>query len=231
MSNKITMFDDRYYIEINEARWSAAESVIEKLPALEQCIDVGCGPGWFSDRLVSRGLKVWGIDGRTELVEAAAARVPKATFSTIDICDQGADFGEKQADLVFCFGLLYHLENPFAAVRNLYRLTEQYLFIETQVAPGEGNNLTIISEGQNHTQGLNYHAIVPSRNALLKMLYVAGFSSVYRYIGIVPHPDFIDSSDRRHRREMFLVTKNREFSAENFEFAANPTTPKIDYSI
>ncbi|MGO7770990.1 hypothetical protein ACC736_39985, partial [Rhizobium ruizarguesonis] len=77
---------------------------------------------------------------------------------------------------VFCFGLLYNLENPFAAIRNLHRITEQYLFIETQIALGEGNDLVLVSEGQNQTQGLKFNALIPSRRALVKMLYVAGFT-------------------------------------------------------
>ena len=231
MSNKISMFDDRYYIEINEARWSMAEGVLDRLKGIERCFDVGCGPGWFSERLAARGLNVWGVDGRPELAEAAASRVPEATFSALDITDQSVDLGGKQADLVFCFGLLYHLENPFAAIRNLFRMTEKYLFVETQVAPGKGNDLIIISEGRNHTQGLHFHAIVPSRNELLKMFYVAGFSSVHRYVGTVDHSDFVDSGERLHRREIFMVTRDVEFSDESFVHEPDPTTPKIDYSI
>ena len=38
-------------------------------------------------------------------------------------------------DLTFCFGLLYHTENPFQVVRNLERFTRKVLFVETMVLP------------------------------------------------------------------------------------------------
>lgn len=226
----VDLFDRSYYLEINEARWSVAESVIEGLPNVRTCIDVGCGPGWFSDRLSKRGLDVFGIDGRQELVDEAARRVPKAKFKTFDITSIDDSRSLLPADLVFCFGLLYHLENPFAAIRNLHFLTENFLFIETQIAPGEGNDFVLVSEGRNQTQGLNFYAVIPSRRALLKMLYVAGFKSVHRYSGKFAHSDFFDTPDRLHRREVFLAAKSAMLTLPDFVQESEPVTPKINYA-
>lgn len=222
-------FDQPYYIEINEARWSFAKSIVSKLPNVKTCTDVGCGPGWFADRLSEMGLDVTGIDGRKELVNEATRRVPKARFETLDIMSNEVTLQLPPADLVFCFGLLYHLENPFAAIRNLYCLTDKYLFIETQIAPGHGHNLILVSEGTNETQGLNFHAVIPSRIALLKMLYVAGFKSVHRFTGEIIHNDFVDTPNRLHRREVFLAVKLSCFTLPDFEREIEPHTPKIDY--
>ena len=123
------LFDQPYYLEINEARWAAAERIISSLPAIETCIDAGCGPGWFAERLAKRGLVVFGFDGRAELAEEARRRVPRAIFSTVDIASLQAAAFLPRADLVFCFGLLYHLENPFAAVRSLYQASARLLLI------------------------------------------------------------------------------------------------------
>ena len=223
-------FDQPYYIEINEARWSSAKKVIADLPGVETCLDAGCGPGWFSVRLAELGLKVLGVDGRQELVDEAARRVPQARFELLDITSPEGAAKRAPCDLTFCFGLLYHLENPFAAVRNLSILTGKYLFIETQVAPGDGNDCILVSEGRNETQGLNFHALIPSRKVLLKMLYVSGFTNVYRFTGSIGHGDFIDTPDRLHRREVFLATKGTSVSLPDFVYEAEPTTPKIDYS-
>ena len=38
----------------------------------------------------------------------------------------------EQFDFVFCFGVLYHLKNPYLALENLYRVTKETLIIETQ---------------------------------------------------------------------------------------------------
>lgn len=222
-------FDQPYYIEINEARWSVAKSIIIKLPNVRTCTDVGCGPGWFAGRLSEMGLDVTGIDGRKELVNEATRRVPKARFETLDITSTEATLPLSRADLVFCFGLLYHLENPFAAIRNLFYLTDKYLFIETQIAPGDANNFVLVSEGRNETQGLNFHAVIPSRRALLKMLYVAGFKSVHRFTGSITHSDFIDTPDRLHRREVFIAAKSTGITLPDFFHEIEPVANKINY--
>ena len=224
------LFDQPFYIEINEARWLAARKILCNISDLESCYDIGCGPGWFTEKLSQLGLEVFGVDARQELVEVAAKRVPRARFKVLDITSTEATLLMAPADIVFCFGLLYHLENPFAAIRNLHYLTKQYLFIETQIAPGDGNNLVLISEGQNETQGLNFHAVIPSRRALLKMLYVAGFASVYRFTGRINHSDFVDTAYRLHRREVFLVSKSSEVTLPCFEKEVEPVTPKISYA-
>ena len=42
------------------------------------------------------------------------------------------DLGEEKFDFVFCFGVLYHLKNPYKAIENLYQITNETLVIETQ---------------------------------------------------------------------------------------------------
>lgn len=39
---------------------------------------------------------------------------------------------DEKFDFVFCFGVLYHLKNPYLALENLYRVTNETLVIETQ---------------------------------------------------------------------------------------------------
>ena len=223
------LFSQPYYIEINEARWAAVERILADLPDLKTCIDVGCGPGWFADRLVRRGLVVLGVDGRMELVEEARRRVPSALFGTADVASTEAACSLPTVDLVFCFGLLYHLENPFAAVRALFQAAGKYLLVETQIAPGGGANFILVAEGRNETQGLTYHAVIPSRSALVKMLYVAGFKFVHRYTGPVDHADFLDAPDRNHRREIFVASKV-PMNVTDMVLEQEPVTPKIDYS-
>lgn len=40
--------------------------------------------------------------------------------------------GDEQFDFVFCFGVLYHLKNPYLALENLYKITKETLLLETQ---------------------------------------------------------------------------------------------------
>jgi 2-polyprenyl-3-methyl-5-hydroxy-6-metoxy-1,4-benzoquinol methylase len=224
------LFDEKYYIQINEARWIVASSILPHLPEVQTCVDVGCGPGWFAGRLVNRGLSVIGIDGRAGLIDEARLRVPNAQFATLDVTSSESVSLLAPADLTFCFGLLYHLENPFAAVRNLHYLTMKHLIIETMIAPGGRATFVLVTEGINETQGLTYHAVIPTRTALIKMLYVAGFKSVHRYVGAINHPDFIDTTDRLHRREIFLASKISPLDPPDMSLEDESITSKINYA-
>lgn len=44
------------------------------------------------------------------------------------------ELGSEMYDVVFCFGVLYHLKNPYLAIENLFKITKETLFIETQGA-------------------------------------------------------------------------------------------------
>jgi len=224
------LFDQHYYLEINEARWAVAEKILDTLPPVQTCLDIGCGPGWFAERLVRRGCRVFGVEGRAELTEEACRRVSTEFFATMDLTDMQASKYLPVVDLAFCFGLLYHLENPFSTIRTIHRSTRDFALIETQVAPLDGPYFWLISEGRNETQGLTHHAVIPSRAALVKMLYVAGFRQVMRYTGEVGHVDFVDTPERRHRREIFLASKTAG-NYPNFVVESDPVTPKIDYTI
>lgn len=228
------LFDEPYYIEINEARWDLARRVIAELRAqvpggLRSAVDVGCGPGWFSERLVGVGLEVVGAEGRPDLLAEAQRRVPAARFEHVNVESEAAMAALGTFDLAFCFGLLYHTENPFAVVRNVERVTGKVLLAESMVLPTDEPVLRLVGEGQNHTQGLTFHSVIPSRGALAKMLQTAGFSWVALYTGQVNHPDFQDSPARYPRRSIYLAARQ---PLEVSEFQVLPTieAPKHDFS-
>lgn len=219
-------FDQPYYLEINEARWAAAQPILDGLGPMRTCLDIGCGPGWFAERLAARGLTVLGVDGRSDLVAEARQRVPGALFSHVDVCERRDMAALPWVDLVFCFGLLYHLENPAAAVRSLVGLG-RHVLIETQISHGQGASLQLVAEGRNETQGLNFHAIIPSRVALVRLLFMSGAESVQRFVGRVDHDDFEDTPTKHNRREIFLVGST-PVSLPDFVEETIPPAPKID---
>src|SRR5580765_2579479 len=118
------------------------------------------------------GPKVIGVDGRQQNVEEARRRFPEIAFRHCDAQD-AALRALGQFDLVFCFGLLYHLENPLLTIRHLHAMTTKLLLVEAVIFPGEEPIMALVDEGMTEDQGLNHFAFYPTEACLIKMLYRA----------------------------------------------------------
>jgi FkbM family methyltransferase len=205
---KLTPFDQKEYRKLIEARGETLRRAVSKLkPALglESAVDAGCGVGFFSQMLAECGLNVCGFDGRAENVAEACRRFPQIPFAEADIQDRAiVELGS--FDLVLCFGLLYHLENPVLAIRNLRSLTEKCLLLESMCLPEEKSSMLLREEPRQEDQSLTDLACYPSEGSLVKMLYRAGFSVVYRVLPLPEHDDFRETPDHLRRRTVLLAS-------------------------
>ena len=197
----LTPFDQKEYRQLIEARGETIPRGVTRLkPALglSNAVDAGCGVGFFSQTLLECGLNVCGFDGRAENVSEARRRFPQVPFEQGDIEERGIlQLG--RFDFVLCFGLLYHLENPLLAIRNLRGLTEKCLLLESMCLPGEKPSMPLRAQPRQEDQSLTEVAWYSSEVSLVKMLYRSGFSMVYRVIPLPDHglPLVCDRSKRR----------------------------------
>lgn len=207
-SIKLTPFDQREYRQLIEAREQTIRRVVNKLKSalgLSSAVDVGCGVGFFSQTLAECGLRVCGFDARPENVAEARKRFPGIPFGEAniegrEICQLG------RFDVVLCFGLLYHLENPLKAVRNLRAITEKCLFLESLCLPEEKCTLLLREEPRQDDQSLHAVACYPSESTLVKMLYQAGFAKVYGLTLLPDHDDFRETREHKQRRTVLLAS-------------------------
>jgi len=170
---------------------------------LRTALDAGCGVGYFAELLQQLGLRVTAFDARPENVEEARRRHPGIEFHVADaeeLCPQ--EFGA--FDLVLCFGLLYHLENPLRALRRLRAMTARVLLIESVCVPERAPALYLRDEAAAEDQALNTVAWYPSEGALIKMAYRAGFPAVCRTARLPEHEDFRGSVGRKPRRTIVV---------------------------
>jgi len=176
--------------------------------------------GYFSKFLFDMGFQVTGLEGREENVAEAKRRHPGITFLTRNIEDQTLpELGT--FDFVLCYGLLYHLENPFQAVRNLHALTGKLLMVETMCVPGANPNFELLDEYHWENQGLNYIALYPTEPSMVKMLYRAGFPFVYRFKQARLDQQFQTTLWRKKSR-MILAASKIELSAPDLVLAKEP---------
>ena len=208
ISLNLTTFDTRYYLDLIRTRGATIRRVVRALkPALglRNAVDAGCGVGFFAQTLTELGLETRGFDGRFENVIEARKRFPKMEFECGDI--ESAEIAALGTfDLVLCFGLLYHLENPMRAIRHLRALTGKGLLIESMVVPGDDARMALREEPSQIDQSLTDMAFLPSEPCLVKMLYRAGFAHVYRVPRLPEHDQFRETGDRARRRTIVFAS-------------------------
>jgi FkbM family methyltransferase len=203
------VFDQEHYQALNASREKVLRSLIQEQReplALRSAIDIGCGLGYFSSSLSSLGLNVVGVDARQENVEEARRRHPGIEFHAID-AEQASASRLGQFDLVLCFGLLYHLENPFRVIRNLAGLSTKLVLIEGMVYPSPEPIMALLDENNLKDQGLHYLAFYPSEACLAKMLFRAGFSNCFLPNPMPDHPFFQPQSSSFRIRSMLAASR------------------------
>ena len=205
---KLTPFDKLPYRKMIQAREETIRDVVTRVTpvlGLQNAIDVGAGVGFFSQTLLECGLNVCGIEGRAENVSEARKRFPHIPFEQADIQERST-LGVGKFDLVLCFGLLYHLENPLLAIRHLHALTRKCLLLESMCIPDEKPSMLLSEEPRESDQSLTDMAFYPSEDGLIKMLYRAGFAFVYRLVALPDHDDFRDTREHRRKRTVLLAS-------------------------
>lgn len=219
------IFDEQHYERLNSSRAAVVSALLAELKqplGLETALDVGCGLGYFSGLLHSLGLDVTAIDGRPENAEAAARRNPGVKFYSYNAEDPALQTLGK-FDLVFCFGLLYHLENPLLAIRHLHAMTKKLMLVEGVILQGDKPIMALIDEEVYDDQGLNHLAFYPTEACLVKMIYRSGMKCVYR-LKIQPnHPNYRSGSGMPRVRTVLAATVN-PVSSKLLEATLEPGT-------
>jgi len=197
-----TIFDQPHYLDLIQARGDFLQRILPDLKhalTLSSALDAGCGLGFFSALLQQDAFEVLGIDGRAVNIDEARKRYPAIPFELRDLEDSTAcRLGS--FDLVLCFGLLYHLENPLRAIRHLRALTSKVLLLETMCVPQQHPFALLRHEFHTDDQSLTDLAFYPSETCLVKMLYRAGFANVYRVLPPPDHDDFRENAIHHRRR-------------------------------
>lgn len=173
---------------INAARLGHLESLELPLSG-RRVLDVGGGVGHLAQFFVERGCDVVSTDGRPENVARMHELYPTLEGHVLDVeVDDLDSLG--RFDVVFGYGLLYHLENPLLALRKLTGICDSLLLIETVICDSPLPVLRLDDETLSLNQALRGLAHRPSPTYVAMALDRMGIHHVYAPVERPNHPDY-----------------------------------------
>jgi SAM-dependent methyltransferase len=174
----LDVFDTPEALALNEARRSQLESLGWNL-AGKRVLDVGAGVGHLAAWLQKMGSSVVCLEGRAENVEAMRSRHPQIEGHVADAAnDPLSRFG--RFDVVFSYGLLYHLENPLHAIRNLESVCGELLLLESMVCGHDRPLVLVEDESSDVNPGARRFRLPPQSAIRCTCLEPRGIGSCLR---------------------------------------------------
>lgn len=187
-------------------------------------LDAACNAGGFSVEAARRGAsRVLGFDVVDRYVEQAGfvkgalgAELDNAEFRKMDLYDLDPE-EVGTFDVTFCFGLLYHLEDPVGGMRKLASVTRKVMLVDTNTVPGDDTaplwrmSAPSVASGEN-AEGAStnlwrdraYCQMKPNAAAVRRLLKVLGFDDVRR---LAPKLEDLPPAYREGRRRTFLAVR------------------------
>lgn len=210
----VETFDTDNAFAINRARMGHLESLGLPLDG-KTVLDVGSGVGHLAQFFVGHGCRVLSVDARASNIESLRSRYPGLEGHVLDVeTEPLSAFGS--FEVVFCYGLLYHLEDPLAALRNIASVCDGTLLLETIVCDHSEPLLVLVDESVVSNQALSGLGCRPSPAYVTMALNRAGFPHVYAPHEPPDHPEFRFEwrNDLAHVREgrnlrcMFIASRS-----------------------
>ncbi|MCB0820069.1 MAG: methyltransferase domain-containing protein [Bacteroidetes bacterium] len=136
-NGKFTLPDTFPVLESTE-RWKSIERTIklmfrpEEIPTL-RVVDLGCLEGGYSLAFAKLGMQVTGMDAREDNIEKCEwvkshFDLPNLSYVKDDVKNLA---NYEQFDVIFCAGLLYHLDEPSSFIKLMHDQTRRMTIIHT----------------------------------------------------------------------------------------------------
>jgi Methyltransferase domain len=126
-------------------------------------LEVGAGIGDHTSFFLDRGASVTLTDARQENVQYAALRYPGLKTAVYNLDSRGAS-PVGIHDVVYAYGLLYHLQHPSEGLAQMAGLAKEMLLLETCVSFGQHEAVNLVNEDTNNpTQAAHGVGCRPTR--------------------------------------------------------------------
>lgn len=181
-------FTTNHYQRHNQRRLEHLASL--GLPLQDRTVlEVGAGIGDHTTFFLDRGCTVVSSDARLENVELLRARFPSQEVLVLDLERPPMGLGRK-FDIVYCYGLLYHLACPVEAITFMSEHSSDLLLLETCVSYGSEHEINLCAEvSTDPTQAFSGTGCRPTRPWIFAELR-KHFQHVYMPITQPSHEQF-----------------------------------------
>ena len=141
------VFHADFYLVHNEKRLEHLDSLGLPIEG-KSVLEVGAGIGDHTRYFIDCGCDVVSTEGRPENVEVLKKNVgDKATVALLDLEEPGKNPSyDKQFDIVYCYGTLYHLSKPLFALNYLAQHCKGLFLLETCISMGEKEEFSVVHE-------------------------------------------------------------------------------------
>ncbi len=187
---KTEVFDQFGAHKINHARLENLASLALPL-AQKRVLDAGCGIGLLAQFFVKKKCQVVAIDVRQENISSLRQRFPKLAKSSFVIDLEKDDLSPLGSfEIVFAYGLLYHLEKPEVVIEKLVKVCKEFLLLESCVTDHPEPLNLWQEETYTYNQSTTGIGSRPTPSFIVSALHRYGIPYVYLPKIPPPHPDF-----------------------------------------
>ena len=202
------VFDSGGYRMINKLRLDHLESLGLDL-ARKEVLELGPGVGDLTKFFLNKGSEVMCVEGREENVGELIRR----NYSVVQYdLDDGLPTDDT-FDIVFAFGILYHLQRPAQALEAWAEACDELLLIELCVTPGDELEVNWCEETiEDVRSSINGVGCRPTRAWVFNQLQQL-FTYVYVPTTRPPHEEFPadwnNITTKGLTRAFFVASRNR----------------------
>ncbi|MBW4520926.1 MAG: class I SAM-dependent methyltransferase [Scytolyngbya sp. HA4215-MV1] len=210
-ASPIATFHADPYIRHNQRRQEHLASLNLEI-AGKRILELGAGIGDHTSFFLDRDCPIVVTEGRPENLTLLRSRFPDLPIRALDMDNPDPNFDE-QFDVVYCYGLLYHLEKPAEAIAYMAQHCQDMLLLETCVSYGEEETVNLcIEPAESATQSLSGQGCRPTRKWIYNQLK-QHFDFVYLPITQPNHVEFpIDwtakPDDSIRSRSIFIAARH-----------------------
>jgi SAM-dependent methyltransferase len=175
-------------LAINEARQAHLASLGLDLEG-KRVLEVGAGIGLHTPFFVARGCDVLATDGNPQNLAELRRRQPDLPAAVLDLEAETDPYEFGRFDVVYCYGVLYHLRDPDRALQRLAAHCDGQILVETCVALGEASEVHLLRDFASNNQALGGIGCRPTRPWVMQALR-EHFGHAYATRSQPDHPDF-----------------------------------------